>query len=139
MADCEWAVLCDYAFKDVGRKTCMIGVFDRIFATGVPAQHHQAAFVFRLIGDASEKVKFRVEITRPTGGVIGSIGGEVQLPPVGTAEFITNLQGLPLPDWGVYNFALYLGDALTKSITLVVIEQKKPSVKPTSGDGPSEG
>jgi hypothetical protein len=26
MAGCDWAIVCDYAFLDIGRKMCMIGV-----------------------------------------------------------------------------------------------------------------
>ena len=120
MAEVEWAILCDYAFQDVGRKTCMIGIFDRIFANAVPAQHHQAAFVFKVTGDANEEVDFKVEITRPAGGTLGSIGGKIKVPPLGTIDVIANLQGLPLPDYGAYSFSLYLGDALAKAIGLTV-------------------
>src|SRR5437764_9643238 len=102
MAEVEWAVLCDYAFQDVGRKTCMIGVFDRIFALNVPAQHHQAAFVFKVTGDPNERVQFRIEISRPSGGSLGEIRGEVVVPEAGTVDVIANLQGMPLPDWGAY-------------------------------------
>jgi len=131
MAECEWAILCDYAFQDVARKTCAIGIFDRVFAAAVPAQHHQAAFVFKLIGDAHETVDFRVDITRPTGGLIGSIGGRVTLPDAGMADIITNLQGMPLPDYGVYTFALMIGAdkdsvKLAKPVTVTVTELPAP-------------
>jgi hypothetical protein len=53
MARCDWAIVCDYAFLDDNRKMCMVGVFDRIFATAVPAVHHQASFVLKLIGEPS--------------------------------------------------------------------------------------
>lgn len=122
MAEVEWAVLCDYAFKDVGHKTCLIGIFDRIFAKAVPAQHHQAAFAFKLTGDANEEVDFKVEISRPTGGTLGSIGGKMKIPPAGTMDVIANLQGVPLPDFGAYAFTLYLGEALAKTVGLTVAQ-----------------
>lgn len=139
MADCDWAILCDYAFQDVARKTCAIGIFDRIMAAGVPAQHHQAALIFRLIGEPNEKVKFRVDISRPTGGMIGSIGGEVTMPEAGMAEFIANLQGLPLPDFGVYAFALTLGEAAmpAKVVSLTVAPVVRASPKSGAGDKPA--
>ena len=43
MAECDWAILCDYSFLDVSRKMCLIGIFDKITAANVPATHHQAA------------------------------------------------------------------------------------------------
>ena len=134
MAEVEWALLCDYAFQDVGRKTCVIGIFDRIFANAVPAQHHQAAFVFKLTGDPNEEVEFKVEITRPTGGTLGSMGGKIKVPPLGTMDVIANLQGLPLPDYGLYGFGLYLGGAPAKTIGVTV--SKLPTVALPGGAPP---
>ena len=62
MARCDWAIGCDYAFLDENRKMCMVGVFDRIFATAVPAVHHQASFVLKLIGEPKERVQFEKTI-----------------------------------------------------------------------------
>jgi len=135
MAEVEWAVLCDYAFQDVGRKTCVIGIFDRIFARAVPAQHHQAAFVFKLTGDPNEEVEFKVEITRPTGGTLGSMGGKIKIPPLGTIDVIANLQGLPLPDYGLYGFGLYLGGVPAKTIGVTVATM--PTVAPPGAAPPS--
>lgn len=128
MADCEWAMLCDYAFQDVGRKTCLIGIFDRIFTQAVPAQHHAAAFAFKVTGDPGEEVAFKMEITRPTGGTLGGVNGKLKLPPAGTMDVITGLQGVPLPDFGVYGFTLYLGGAAepAKTIALTVAKLEKP-------------
>lgn len=133
MAEVEWAVLCDYAFQDVGRKTCLIGIFDRIFTLAVPAQHHQAAFVFKLTGDANEEVEFKLEITRPAGGTLGAIGGKIKIPPTGTVDVISNLQGLPLPDFGPYSFSLYLAGNLAKAIGLTVSKMPIVAAPPSGG------
>jgi len=122
MAEVEWAILCDYAFQDIGRKTCLIGTFDRIFTKVVPAQHHQAALVIRFTGEPAEAVKFRLEIVRPSGGTIGTVNGEVKLAETGSAEFIANIAGLPLPDFGPYGFTIYVGDAAPKVISFTVAE-----------------
>ena len=134
MAECEWAILCDYAFKDEGRKTCVIGIFDRIFTQAVPSQHHQASLVFKVMGDANEEVEFKVEITRPTGGTLGSIGGKFKTPLAGTVDIIANLQGVPLPDFGLYAFCLYLGGALAKTVGLTVANTT--TVPPANGGTP---
>ena len=131
MAECEWAILCDYAFQDVARKTCLIGAFDRIFAAAVPAQHHQAALVVRFSGEPTEKVKFRVEITRPSGGTVGTLNGEIQLGDTGGGEFIANIAGLPIPDWGAYAFSIYAGDEKApKVITFTVTKPLGQDSKP---------
>ena len=129
MADVEWAVLCDYGFQDVGRKTCLIGIFDRVYTKSVPAQHHAAAFAFKVTGDANEEADFKVEITRPAGGTLGAIGGKLKMPAAGTVDVIAKLQGLPLPDFGIYSFTLYLGTEPAKTITLLVAEPPKANLQ----------
>lgn len=120
MAECEWAILCDYAFLDVNRKTCMIGTFDKVFASKVPSVLHQSALSLKLIGNANENVAFKVEVARPAGGTLATFEGAVQLVDTGTAELQFNMAGLPLPDYGPYAFNIYSGDALLKTITFDV-------------------
>jgi len=97
MADIDWAILCDYAFLDVGRKTCVIGIFSKVFTPAVPASHHQAAIVIRFTGDPGEKVKFKIEILRPVnaggggGGTLATLNGEAPLGDSGATEFSTNI------------------------------------------------
>ena len=55
MPECEWAILCDYAFLDVNRKRCLIGTFNEIRTTNVPAHHPQAALALKILGEADEK------------------------------------------------------------------------------------
>ncbi|MBI4460471.1 MAG: hypothetical protein HY648_10495 [Acidobacteria bacterium] len=123
MADVEWAILCDYAFLDVGRKTCLIGIFSTIFTHAVPATQHQAAIVIKFTGEPNEVVKFRIEVTRPPtagGGTIASLNGEVKLGESGTSEFSGNIMGLPLPDWGIYAFNIYTDDKPPKIVGFTV-------------------
>src|SRR3989442_12152422 len=108
MAECSWAILCDYAFLDVSRKMCLIGMFDRVFAAAVPTSHHQAALAVRLIGNPNEKVALKVEIVRPSGGVLGTLGGEVTLGDTGTGEFQINTVGWPTQGARLYAFNIYI-------------------------------
>lgn len=128
MAKCDWGILCDYAFLDVGRKMCLIGIFDRIFAPAVPATHHQAALALKLVGEPKEKVQLRVEIIRPNGDVLAKVEGGAELGDAGTAEIQMGMAGLPLPDFGIYGFNVYIGDELAKTITVSVSRpvQKAP-------------
>lgn len=129
MTKCEWALLCDYAFLDVGRKMCVIGIFDRIYALNVPATHHQAALAMKLVGEPKEKVKLKIEIVRPTGGVLARVEGSGELSETGTAEIQFNVGNLLLPDWGIYAFNVYIGDELAKPIGIMVT---RPPQQPTS-------
>jgi hypothetical protein len=126
MAECDWAILCDYAFLDVNRKMCLIGAFNQIHSARVPAKHPQAALAVKLVGEAGEKVSIRLEIVRPTGGVLGKVDGEVQLGDAGTGEIQMQIVDLPLPDWGLYSFNLYLGDQLAKTLGFTVNQTAPP-------------
>jgi hypothetical protein len=126
MAECDWAILCDYAFLDVNRKMCLIGAFNQVNTFNVPAVHPQAALALKVTGEPNEKVPIRVEIIRPTGGSLGKLEGEVQLGPVGSGEIHMVIAGLPIPDWGLYAFNIFLGDQLAKTtgFSVVKIEQQ---------------
>ena len=143
MAVCEWAILCDYTFKDERGKICVIGIFDRIVAASVPTTQHQAAIVMKFIGDADEQVKFKVEIVRPTGGLLGTITGESKLGTSGTLEANLNLKELPLPDWGPYAFSIYVNDAPAKPLTFTVdkpktLSDRRPGTGRRDPDHPQE-
>ena len=122
MAACEWAILCDYSFQDSGRKTCLIGVFDRIFAKHVPATHRQAALALKVVGDPGEKVRIRVEIRRPAGGQLAKLEGAANTGSRGSAELQLNIVGLPIPDYGDYSITIFLNDESAKELVFKVSE-----------------
>ena len=128
MADVEWAMMCDYAFKDNGNKTCLIGIFDRIFSQGEPTALNRASLALKIAGEPKEKAQIKIEIVRPTGGVLATLQVDVELGDNGVAEVQAAIQGMPLPDWGIYGFNIYVGDDLSaKTITIAVAE---PPAKP---------
>jgi hypothetical protein len=120
VAECDWAILCDYSFLDVNRKLCLIGIFDRVFAERVPTAHHNAGLAVKIIGEPNEKVQLKVEIVRPAGGTLGNLSGEATLSEDGLGQIQLNLGDLPLPDWGLYAFNIYLGDQLAKTTGFTV-------------------
>src|SRR5438034_10368180 len=108
MAECDWVILCDYAFLDQAGKMCLIGAFDRVFATGVPSALHQSSITMKLLGDPAETIEFKVEIIRPTGGVLASVGGTITMPDPGSKNIQFNIAGLPLPDYALYSVNVYV-------------------------------
>lgn len=127
MAEVDWAMMCDYAFKDSSSKSCLIGIFDRIFSTGVPTALNRASLALKVVGESNEKAQLKIEIVRPTGGVLATIEAGLQLGDNGSTEVHTGIQGLPLPDWGVYGFNIYIGDVLSpKTITITVVQPPAP-------------
>lgn len=130
MAEVEWAMMCDYAFKDSGNKTCLIGIFDRIFTKGVPTALNRASLALKVAGEPKENAKIKIEIVRPTGGVLATLQVDVALGDNGAAEVQAAIQGLPLPDWGIYGFNIFVGEDLSsKTITITVAE---PPAQPTA-------
>ena len=129
MAECDWAILCDYAFLDVGRKMCMIGVFDRVFTASVPSALHHSAVAIKLIGEPGEEINFRVEIIRPTGGQLATMEGTASVPEVGAVEMTVTIAGMPLPDFGLYSLNIHAGTALLKTVGFLVTQpaQTQPS------------
>jgi len=127
MAECDWAILCDYAFLDVSKKMCLIGVFYRVFSTAVPSVLRQTALAIKFIGEAGEHVTFRVEIVRPTGGQLGKLEGTVDLAESGFSELQLGIAGLPLPDFGLYSFNIFLGEELVKTVGFLVTQPVQAS------------
>jgi hypothetical protein len=121
MAECDWAILCDYAFLDLNRKMCLIGAFDRVFAASVPAGVPQAAVAMKILGDPGENVAFRLEVMRPSSGQLITAQGSTTVGDSGTADVQFNIVGLPLPDYGVYSINVYVNNALSRTVSFQVM------------------
>jgi hypothetical protein len=122
MAECDWAILCDYSFLDAGQKVCLIGVFEKINAASVPTTLHQSALALKILGNPEEQISFRIAVNRPSGGALASVAGSVILgPEASSANVQLNFAGLGLPDWGVYEVSVYVNEVLSKSASFVVV------------------
>lgn len=133
MADCEWVILCDYAFAADGGKLCLIGIFDRVNAAAVPATHPAAAIAFGIIGEANETIDLRIQVVRPTGGVLLTLGGPAQLATSGTTRGSLMLKDITLPDFGNYGIHVYNGEELLKTMTFSVTEVPGATRSPEPG------
>lgn len=126
MAECDWLILCDYAFLDVSRKICIIGAFDRVFAPAVPTALHQSSIAMKLLGNPTENVNFRIEVSRPAGGQLATVAGNLVIPDSGSAQVQVNIAGLALPDYGPYSVNVYSGNDLLKNISFLVSPPQQP-------------
>lgn len=136
MAECDWAILCDYAFLDVNRKQCLIGAFDRIFSPNVPSILPHASVGMKILGNPGERVNFRLEIIRPVGTQLLSAQGSALIADSGNADVQFNLVNTALPDHGVYSINIYVNDELSRPVTFQVVAPPPP---PTlSGSGQQE-
>lgn len=132
MAECAWVILCDYAFLDVGRKSCIIGVFDRVFAPAVPSALHQSALVVRILGQANQSLHFRVEIVRPTGGQLARFEGDARCGETGSVDLQMNMAGLPMPDFGLYGFNVFEGEKMIGNASFVLQPTPQAPAAPSS-------
>lgn len=122
MAECDWAVFCDYAFLDARGKMCIIGIFDNIYAKQVPTIHPQAFLVVQLRGKQKEGVSIRIEVVRPGGTSLLRIDGSGQIGDGGGAAMQLSLSPLQLPDWGRYDCNVYVNDALAYTAKFSVLK-----------------
>jgi hypothetical protein len=126
MVECDWAILCDYAFLDVDKKQCIIGAFDRVFTTNVPTALPKASVAVRVIGNPTEHFRFKLEIIRPTGIELLHANGEVTIAESGSADIQFNLVNTALPDFGVYSVNIYMNDELARAVTFQVAVPAQP-------------
>jgi hypothetical protein len=116
MAECDWIILCDYAFPAMHGKLGLIGVFDTIYAKALPVTHHRAAIGFAIIGEPGERVQPKIEIISPTGKVLATAAlGPLVLPNQGGAFAHVDVAGLKMADWGRHAIQIDLGDGDQKS------------------------
>ena len=92
MAECEWILLCDYAFLAEPSKVSVIGMFDVIYAQRVPATHDRAFIAFNILGEPGERVPVKLEIIGPSGNTIATATAIAVLPDSGGAKSFVELR-----------------------------------------------
>lgn len=115
MAECEWIVLCDYAFVAAPSKVSVIGLFDVIYASDVPATHERAFIAFNILGEPGERVTVNLEIIGPTATTIAKAQAKAVLPDSGGAKAFLELRGMKLTAFGRHAIQVDLGDGQPKS------------------------
>ena len=128
------AVLCDAANEDHG-KLNLLGAFDTIFTSQLPAVHPQCSIALRVTFDNEDEGarKLRVSFVDADGRSIMpgiDIPVEVSLPPdshFGTRNFIVNIQQLKFELPGLYSIDLALDGKAQASIPLLVKHTPAPA------------
>lgn len=135
----QYALVAEYQREGQAGKLDLLGVFDRIFAPAVPAQHRNLVFVAMLVTDDEPdlgKKSMRFTVTRPTGDILVEQRGEIAFTPGGgtwlaSSRVAMEMQGMPLPEYGKYRFLLELGGVEVASYTLSVTPPPPtPPLKP---------
>jgi hypothetical protein len=125
MAECDWIVLCDYAFQGHLGKVCLIGIFDLIFAPDTPIKHERAFIGFSVIGEPGENVLLKLEIIGPKGESLGKVAREFTLPDSGSAQVALEMKDLMLKNFGRHAIQIDLGDGQPKSAWFTLKQSPK--------------
>jgi hypothetical protein len=123
------AVLCDAATVDSNDKLNLLGAFDTICTSQLPAVHPQCSVALRLTFSSGDEGKhnLRLNFVDADGRSImpdfPPIPVEVTLPEevhFGTRNFIVNFQQLSFAEPGLYSIDISLDDQQQASIPLLV-------------------
>lgn len=108
----QFMIIAEHGRAGVASKFDLLGLFDRIFAPAVPTQHRLLVVTTQFVTDDEDDLgthKFRFYFEDPSGEVLFEQTGQIKLKPQGgpwLASTRTNVEinGLPLPKYGVYHF-----------------------------------
>lgn len=124
--------LCDAATADLG-KLSMLGAFDTIGSSRMPATHPQCAVALRIRFDAIERGEHNIVVN------FVNVDGQHVIPPAtgqlrvnfpegqtsGSANLILNIQGLRLERYGQYSIDLAIDNIHRASLPLFVREPQR--------------
>ena len=127
----EVFALCDAATGDLG-KLSMLGAFDTIWASKVPAVHPQCTIALRIRFERIERGEHKVLVhfvNSDGKNVIPSAEGTIKInfadeQTSGAANLILNIQGLKLDRFGEYSIDLAIDGQQKASLPLFVKERR---------------
>jgi hypothetical protein len=128
----DLALLADAATVDGSGKLNILGVFDRISASGFPAPHPHLSLVLRFMASMNEAGIHGVEIriSNPDGGEMLRMNGEIQVGPGPMATGgqvrvpqVVNIERLVFPKAGRYAFDVSVDGQHQVSVPLFLHEQ----------------
>jgi len=124
-------LLCDSVVIDAhSGKTTIQGVFDRLFALQYPATHPSCTLYVRLAADRKEGAPaVSMVVQRPSGAQEQPVPTQtLVVGEDGIAQAIINVQGLPLPEAGIYTFVLVVDGSMVAEFKLAAMTMSAPNV-----------
>jgi hypothetical protein len=134
------ALLADYANLTAEGKLNILGIFDRVQVTQLPAVHPQMQFVIRLEARPAEKDRphtLELRLQDPDGETVFDIQGEMvprgggATQTVATNQIIT-INNLAFAKTGGYTFAVFVDGDLRAEVPLAV-EEGFHGARPSDG------
>ncbi len=134
MLRAQSTLLCEFARPGQNGSFDFLGVFDRIIAQSVPAQHRSLAFVVQLISENEDGLGKRdatIQCLRPGGVKLLEQKVRMNIKPdggtwLGAAKVVFNIQGLPLPEYGRYEFRLLVDGQVVATQPFTVVASAQP-------------
>jgi len=124
------AVLADYANVTAEGKLNILGIFDRINVSELPAVHPQMQFIIRIEAHPAERDRvhsIEVRLHDPDGQTVFELNGEM-VPRGGgagqtiAANQITTINNLELKKTGEYSFVVFIDNDLKTEVPLTVAQ-----------------
>lgn len=133
------AVLADYANVTAEGKLNILGIFDRINVSELPAVHPQMQFIIRIEAHPAEKDRLHtieVRLHDPDGQTVFELKGEM-VPRGGAAgqtiaaNQIITINNLSLTQAGEYGFVVFIDNDLKTEVPLTVVQiPRTPEAEP---------
>ena len=119
--------LCDAATDNAG-KINILGAFDTIWTSKVPAVHPQCAVALRIRFDAIEKGEHKINlnfVNEDGKSIMPPVDGSIKInfsegQRSGASNFILNIQGLKIENYGEYSIDLAIDGKSEGSLPLFV-------------------
>jgi hypothetical protein len=133
----DYFLLCDYAMLSQNNKLSIIGIFDRVFAAKLPAQHQKMVIVVTITGKPYSKHELQIIVKNPFDSEVLPTGPariSVMVGENGKANIIFELLNVVLKDYGAYKIQLMDGDTIISQATFSV---ERPNANASSGKVPN--
>lgn len=100
----ELMALADYALTAEDKKLSVMGIFDKVFVKQVPASHPRLSFVVTISGEVGSEEKLTLRVVAPSDKDVFKAETSIRLGENGKANMISNFEGFPLTEVGIYRF-----------------------------------
>ena len=120
MPEVEFLFICDYAFEGANAKPCLVGLFNNINATVLPATQPIMFIAFQLRGAPNAQHVVQIAMQAADGTDVLRTQVTVALSPDGGGFVSLGIVGVVFNTAGQYELSLRSGDQVLKTKTFSV-------------------
>jgi uncharacterized protein DUF6941 len=123
-------IVCDTVIQDAAtQKRTLVGVFDRLMSPALPVAMNVGLYAKMVDGDGPYEIKIRMVNLKDESPVFeGTLQAQWQVAE-DPLEVALNLQGVPITEFGTYEFQLYANDVFLGR-TVIKVQKFQPPVAP---------